>query len=130
MLELYKIGITDLDLKDILETNPKITDISDEDIHKLINILKQINCNNQTIKNIIISNPFYLTRLDTDIINLINKLTTLGLNTLNLLFDSNPYLLNKDDFEIEDFVNDQLEKYTLEEIIDIIDNNPFIIDEI
>lgn len=129
MLELNNLGLTEIDLKDIIETNPEITKLSDDEIKNQIDILKQINCNNETIKNIIVTNPFYLTRLDDDILKLINKLTSLGLNNLNLLFNSNPYILNKDVFEINCFIKEQQTKYTLEEIIDMIDDNPYIIDE-
>lgn len=129
MLELYNLGISELDLKNIIEMNPDITNISEEEIRKLIMILKQINCNDKMVRNIIISNPFYLSRIDTDIINLINKLASLGLSTLNLLFDTNPYLLNKDTFEIEEFLKKKQKEYSIEEIVDMIDSNPYIIEE-
>ena len=130
MLELNNLGLNEIDLKDIIETNPEVTELSDDEIKNQIEILKQINCNNDTIKNIIVTNPFYLTRLDDDILKLINKLTSLGINNLNLLFNSNPHLLNKDAFEIDDFIKEQQTKYTFEEIVDMIDDNPYIIDEL
>lgn len=127
MLELYNLGIMEKDLKHISETNPEIKETTSEEIIKLINILKKIKCNNNVIKNIIITNPFYLTRLDTDIIELINKLDSIGISNLNYLFDANPYLLTKEAFEIEDFIKEKSKDYSLEEIIDMIDTNPFII---
>lgn len=129
MLELYNLGISELDIKNIIEMNPTIKNIPEEEILKLIMILKQVNCNDKMIRNIIISNPFYLSRIDTDIINLINKLASLGLSTLNLLFDTNPYLLNKDAFEIEKFLKKKQKDYSIEEIVDMIDSNPYIIEE-
>lgn len=129
MLELYNLGINEAEIKDVFEINPQIKNISSEQILKLITILKQIDCNDRIIRNIIITNPFYLTRLDTDIINLMNKLVSIGLRNLNILFDTNPYLLNKDAFEIDNFIKEQQKKYSLEEIVNIIDNNPYIIDE-
>lgn len=130
MLELYNIGLNEADINNIIKINPDIKEVSSEKIQQLLNILKQINCSQQIIKNIIISNPYYLTRIDTNIIKLINKLKELGLSTLNLLFDTNPSLLNKDAFEIDDFIAKECKEYTLEEIADMIDSNPFIIDEI
>ena len=48
-----------------------------------------------------------------------------------LLFDSNPWLLNKDLFEIEEFIEKKQEEgLLLEEIVDLMDSNPYVIDEI
>lgn len=129
MLELYNLGITEKDIKYILETNPQIKEISKEEIINLINILKQINCSPDIIKNIIITNPFYLTRIDTDIIELINKLEQLELSNLNYLFDANPYLLNKDAFEIDEFIKEQTKKYYTKDIFNMFESNPYIMDE-
>ena len=128
MLELFKLGISETKIKEILEINPDLTQLSDEDILQNINILKQIECTESVIKNIIISNPFYLTRNHNDILNLIKKLICIGVKNLNLFFDSNPYFLNKDDFEIDDFIEEQYNKYTKEEIIDMLESNPYIIE--
>ena len=129
MEELYKVGLNEIDIKNMLETNPKIINLAEEELTDQINILKAINCNPKIIKNILISNPFYLTNLKEDMINLINILKRIGLNNLELLLDANPNLLNKDVYEIEEFINNKINHYSLEEIIDMIDNNPFIIDE-
>lgn len=129
MLELYKLGIKESEIRNILAINPSIQNLSESEILKLIMLLKQINANDRIIRNIIISNPFYLNRTDTDIIKLIKTLTHIGLSNLDILFDTNPYLLNKDDFEIEEFINNKIQSYSKEEIMDMIDNNPYIFDE-
>lgn len=129
MLELYNIGINELELQTMIETNSEITDLSDEEIKQLIHILKQINCSDKMIKNIIICNPFYLSRIDIDIMKLIHKLTSIGVTHLNILFDTNPDLLNRDDFEIDDFINKNKEKYSMEELVDRLESNPYIIGE-
>ena len=82
------------------------------------------------IKNIIISNPYYLCRMNEDILKLISYLKKIGINNVNLLFDSNPFFLNYDRFEIEEYVNNKLDiGMELEDIIDSIEDNPYIIDE-
>lgn len=129
MVELYNLNLNEVDIKNIIETNPDIKDVSKGEILKRIYILKQINCNDKIIKNIIISNPFYLNKSEEDIIKLIHKLTSIGLKNLDLLFDSNPDLLNKDAFEIDDFIMKKRKEYSLAEIVDMIDSNPYIIDE-
>lgn len=131
MLELYSLGIKEEDLKFILEQIPSLNEISKEEIEEKIEILKLLECNENIIRNIIISNPNYLTRFNSDIINLIKKLNEIGISSLNLFFDSNPFFLNKDAFEIDDYIKERLKLGSLiEDIIDELESNPYIIDEI
>lgn len=131
MLELYSIGIKEEDLNFILEQIPSISEISNKEIEEKIEILKLLECNENMIRNIITSNPNYLTRFNSDIINLIRKLTNLGINCLNLFFDSNPFFLNKDAFEIDDYIKERLILgLSINDIIDELESNPYIIDEI
>ena len=130
MKELYDIGISEENIKNMLETCREIKELDKNDIIKSIDILKNINCNNNQIKNILISNPFYLCRSNDDILRLFELLVNLGLSDLNLLFDSNPYLLNKDEYEIKDYVDIELKKgKEINDIIDELESSPFIIDQ-
>ena len=130
MFELLNIGLDEENLKYMLESNPNISEISDEEIKEKIDLLNYLECSTSKIKNIITSNPWYLDRCTTDVIGTINKLIQLGLTRLDLLIDSNPFLLNIDVFEIEDFINRKLEEnYTLDEITDMIEENSNIINE-
>ena len=130
MEELFSLDISELDVRNMLEQIPTLLDISKEEVSEKIDILKYINCSDRNIKNIIVSNPEYLERDIKDIIKLINYLNSIGFTLLNLLFDSNPYFLNYDVFEIKDYINKrEAEGLSLEDIIDEIDSNPYIIDE-
>ena len=130
MKELYNIEIDEENIKNMLEIYPEIKGLDDNDIIRNINILKDLNCNDSQIRNILISNPFYLDRNIEDINNLIKFLIKIGLNNLNLLFDSNPYLLNKDTYEINEYLEKELKKEkNIDDIIDELEINPFIIDE-
>ena len=130
MKELYNIEIDEENIKNMLEIYPEIKGLDDNDIIRNINILKDLNCNDSQIRNILISNPFYLDRNIEDINNLIKFLIKIGLNNLNLLFDSNPYLLNKDTYEINENKEKELKKEkNIDDIIDELEINPFIIDE-
>ena len=101
------------------------------DFNKIIDLFVNINCSPSMIRNIVVGNPYIMQRSYEDIINLINYMTSIGLNNLNLMFDSYPNFLNKDKFEIEDYVNMKLnEGILLEDIVDELDNEPMIIDEI
>ena len=49
---------------------------------------------------------------------------------LNILFDSNPYILNLEVFEIENYINSRLDSgEKLEDIIDDLDSNPILFNE-
>ena len=130
MFELnnYDIAKENLDL--MLELNPEIVYLDPEEIKYNLDILKAIGCSSSDIVNIIVANPFYLTKAAEDIIELIAKFKAFNFSNLNLLFDSNPFLLNKDAFEIDDYVKKELAKNKeLENIIDELETNPYLIDE-
>ena len=129
MNRLFELGITEFDMKNMLDLVPDIINIDDNDINEKIEILKYIGCTDRHIRNIIISNPIYLERINSDVINLINYLNECGFSNLNILFDTNPYFLNYDVFEIRDYISKQLNlSKELKDIIDDIESNPYVID--
>ena len=82
-----------------------------------------VGCKDYHIRNIISANPYYLSRSTNDIKQLINKLLSLGIQHLEITFDSNPWLLNKDAYEIDEYIKDeQFKGLSLDEIIDNIDS--------
>lgn len=130
MDKLLELGISDNELKNMLELVPGIIDMSNDEINEKIEILTYIGCSERCIKNIVISNPDYLDRINDDILKLIGYLKKIGFINLDLLFDSNPYFLNYDVFEVENYINDRVRVgVELEDIIDEIESNPYIIDE-
>ena len=130
MDRILELGIDDNELKGMLELCPSIMNMSNLDIDKMIGMLRYVGCNDNYVRNIIICNPYCLERMSEDIIKLIRYLRKIGLNNLDILFDMNPFLLNKDDFEIEEYVNKRLlDGLLLEDIINEIESNPYIIDE-
>ena len=71
-----------------------------------------------------IGNPNVLIRSYNDLLKLIKCFNKHGFTNLNLLFDSNPYLLNKDEFELENYFNEKLsDGLNKEDIIDLIETN-------
>ena len=129
MNRLFELGITEFDMKNMLDLVPDIINIDDNDINEKIEILKYMGCTDRHIRNIIVSNPMYLDRLNSDVINLINYLNECGFSDLNILFDTNPYFLNYDVFEIKDYISKQLNlSKELKDIIDDIESNPYVID--
>ena len=129
--ELYKIGISENTIKNMLELVPTISEMSEKEIKEKELILKKINCDENQIINIISSNPMYLDKTNDIVLRLISKLKSYGFSMLNILFDSNPYILNLEVFEIENYVNDRLnDGEMLEDIIDDLDSNPILFNEI
>lgn len=128
--KLLELGISDDELLGMLEQVPSITMMDSDDLGGKIELLIYIGCGNRHIKNILISNPYYLDRSNKDLIDLIKYLLELGFSNLNLLFDSNPYFLNYDVFEIKNYVEKRVNNgISLEDIVDEISDNPYIIDE-
>lgn len=128
---LSKMGISNKTIKQMEELCPSIKDLQDNELLEKIEILKDENCDDIQIKNIISSNAFYLDRSNTDIEQLINKLKEFGFDTLNLLFDGNPYILNLDAFEIENYIKNRENKgENLENIVDEMSSDPSLFQEI
>ena len=128
---LSKMGISNKTIKQMEELCPSIKDLQDNELLEKIEILKDENCDDIQIKNIISSNAFYLDRSNTDIEQLINKLKEFGFDTLNLLFDGNPYILNLDAFEIENYIKNRENKgENLENIVGEMSSDPSLFQEI
>ena len=93
--------------------------------------LKNLGCDEIQIRNIISSNPNYLDKSNSDIEKLINKMKSFGFDSFNILFDGNPYILNFDAYEIENYINKRKENgETLEDIVDDLSSNPFLFEDI
>ena len=130
MNRLFELGITENDIKFMLDSGFEIFDMSEEEIGNKIDILKYIGCDLKQIKHIIVSNPEYLGRSNKDILKLIEYLRNIGIKDVNLLVESNPYFLNLDDFEIKDYVSNRISMgIDMDDIVNEIENNPYIIGE-
>jgi len=131
MVELYNLGISDATIKIMIEINPEIAKLTNQEIIKIEEMLKDINCSKTQIVNIISSNPLFLSRETSEIVKLLNYLQNVGFTCLNILFDSNPYILNFEPFEIEKYINNRIiQGEVLEDIVDDLDSNPYLFQEI
>ena len=113
---LIRYGFSIEEITNMMDSNQEIEKIEDKDIYELIDILINIGCINSQIKNIFICNPFCISRNIIEIQKSIDKFKELKLDNLNIIFDSNPYLLNLDEKEIETIYNN-LEKDSAKEEI-------------
>ena len=127
MDSLIRFGFTIEEITILMDSNEDISYISDNDVKEIINLLKNNNCSSDTIKNIFICNPFSITNSINDTNKLIDKLKELGFNNINLLLDTNPYILNISDKFIEKLYNKKKEEgLSKDEIIDFISYNNVI----
>ena len=128
---LKNLEISEKTINQMIEACPNIKELSEREILEKIEILKKINCNNIQIRNIVSSNPMYLDRSNTDVNKLIEKMNEVGFSTLNILFDGNPYILNLDAFEIENYIKERQKKgELLEDIVDDMESNLYVFQEI
>lgn len=128
---LRNIGISQKTINQMEEISPNIKELSEEEIKEKIDILKKIKCDEIQVRNIISSNAMYLEKSNTDIEKLINKMHELGFEMLNILFDGNPYILNLEANEIENYIQKrQAEGEELEDIVDEMSSDPSIFTEI
>lgn len=131
MEELYNLGISEATIISMMELNPYLKDISSKEIQDKINILTEIGCSQNQIINILGSNSLCLSRTNNEILNLINFLNNKKFTVLNILFDSNPYILNFEPFEIQNYINKRLENGEQEEdIIDDLESNTYLFNEV
>lgn len=105
MLELINLGIDENIVMNILENNPTYKELTMNDVHKKIYLLKNILCDDEQIENIINTNPKYLQRSDNEIISLFNVLFDLGFENINEMVDLNPNILSLDSYEIKKYVD-------------------------
>ena len=91
---LIRYGFSIEEIKNMMDSNEEIGNISDNDIYSLIDFLGSVGCLSSNIKNIFITNPFCISKNLNDIEKLIKKFKELELDNINLLLDINPYILN------------------------------------
>ncbi|MBO4600749.1 MAG: hypothetical protein J5634_00735 [Bacilli bacterium] len=131
MNELYSLGISEETIKCMLEVNPKINDLSVQEIVFKENMLKELDCTDNQVRNIISSNPMFLSNTTEEIVDVVMTLTNYGFTTLNILFDANPYIFNLDSDEIKEYIESRKNNgESLDDIVDDLDSNPYLFNEI
>lgn len=107
------------ELLDVLEINPEIKDMEDEEIERMIDILKRLKCSPSTISDAIYANPFYLTNIESDIIDIVNTLISIGITDFDEILQGNPWILDRDPAEIKKFLLEERKKGT--SVLDILE---------
>ena len=123
------LGISINDLKMMLEINSEIKELDDIEIKEKIEILKLFGLTEKSIRHIIVSNPLYLSRSNDDIKGLLKKLNDFGFEDFDLIFETNPFLLNNDAYELDDYIEERrLLGKSLEDTLDEFECNFYTLD--
>lgn len=115
---LYNLDLNENEILDIVDANGEVKDLSEEDIIKYIYILIDVGCTQKQIHNIVTSNPFYFSRDINDVGKFLRRLKSLNVSDLADVLDSNPWLLNKDSFELDEFLMKERNTDSLDEILE------------
>lgn len=128
-MDCLKQLFRDSEIEKLLEQNPDIQYCKKEDLRKIIKLLADQKCNHKELRNILQTNPFLLTRNPDELEELIYKLKEYGVLLLNQVFDLDPFLTNKNAYEIDSFFFvKQKEGLTDDEIIKLIQNEPYLLE--
>lgn len=103
---LYNLDLNENEILDIAEANGEVQDLSEEEMIKYIYVLIDIGCTQKQIHTIITSNPAYFSRDIEDVGTFLRKLKSYDVD-VSLALEANPWLLNKDSFELDDFINEK-----------------------
>ena len=103
---LYNLDLNENEILDIVDANEEVNDLSEEEMLKYIYILIDIGCTQKQIHTIITSNPAYFSRDIDDVGSFLRKLKSYDID-VSLAVEANPWLLNKDSFELDEFINEK-----------------------
>lgn len=103
---LYNLDLNENEILDIVEANGEVQDLSEEEMIKYIYVLIDIGCTQKQIHTIITSNPAYFSRDIEDVGTFLRKLKSYDVD-VSLALEANPWLLNKDSFELDEFINEK-----------------------
>lgn len=103
---LYNLDLNENEILDIVDANEEVKDLSEEEMLKYIYILIDIGCTQKQIHTIITSNPAYFSRDIDDVGTFLRKLKSYDVD-VSLALEANPWLLNKDSFELDEFINEK-----------------------
>ncbi len=93
--------------------------------------LQRLGCDERIIKNVIMSNECILSRSLSDLEKLVAKLRQIGLTDIVDLLDANPYILNLDAYEIDDYIKKKEESgEPFEDIVAALESEPALFLEI
>lgn len=128
---LKELGIHEKDVDALCKLNPELEAYDPKKARTNIAFLKDEGCSDLYIRNIIINNTYFLNnepKMTQELIEYLKE--DLEFKDLDLLFDSNAYLLNLEKKYLQDFVKEKKQAgKTLEEIRDLIELNLFIMEE-
>ncbi len=107
---LYNLDLNDSEILDMVKLNDHIAQMSSEEVITYIYILVDVGCTQKQIHDIITANPFYFSRDDIDVRKFLRRLMAFDDIDVPEVLEGNPWLLNKDAFEIDDYLEENRDK--------------------
>ncbi len=127
--KLFEYGINESNIRHMMEINPYLEDVTDKEFDEKIEVLKGINCSHNQIIDIITSNSNVLSLSNSDLYKLIIFLKEIGINSLNILIESNPFILNLELFEIKNYLQEELKSKSIKEVVENLEDNPMLFND-
>lgn len=126
LLQLFKKE----EIDKLLEIHPEIKYQSKDQIRKILKFLADQNCTNQIMRNVINTNPFLLTRDIGELEELKEKLESYEITHLEKVYDTYPFILLKNAYEIDTFFFQKMkEGIGEEEARKILEEEPYRMEE-
>lgn len=104
---LYNLDLNENEILDIIDANDDVKNLSEEEMIKYIYVLVSIGCSQEQIHNIITSNPLYFSRDILDVSRFLERLASFDDIDLCSAIENNPWLLNKDSFELDEYISER-----------------------
>ena len=105
---LIRFGFSIDEIKNMMDSNTEINEVSDNSISEIIRILESVNCSHDTISDIFNTNPYCLTRSVDELKKLMAKFVDIGITNINILLDNNPFILNVDYKDIDSVYKEKI----------------------
>ncbi|MBQ3307075.1 MAG: hypothetical protein IJG68_02660 [Bacilli bacterium] len=109
---------------------PELQFIEKDNTRKILKLLVDNGCSNRVLRSIIIMNPSFLLRSYDSIFDLVKCFNEYGIENIDLMLLTYPFILDKTPYEIDNFyIKKRQEGYSNEDIGNILEVEGALIEE-